>query len=168
MIMISTVIEEHPNLGPKARNTNTNPLLVDFACYPWDRFTDECYGDGNTTEGFCSDNYRPDDPAFASEGRLRRLTEERRGGYGAEGDAGAGATASLMARAAETFVGAASASQDLGRRLYAVQHAAKVKGASLAAVSGEAIGTGSFSGGLYTVMLHEHEVAQYINTYSIL
>jgi hypothetical protein len=25
---------------PKARNTNTNPLLTDFACYPWDRLAD--------------------------------------------------------------------------------------------------------------------------------
>mmetsp|Transcript_24764 Transcript_24764/g.39762 ORF Transcript_24764/g.39762 Transcript_24764/m.39762 type:complete len:891 (+) Transcript_24764:3-2675(+) len=54
--------KEYPNLGPFRDDTEVNPLLIDFSCYPWYSESEDCFGvcanenatNPCTTPGWCT------------------------------------------------------------------------------------------------------------------
>ena len=143
-------IDEYPDLGPKAEGTNTNPLLVGFACYPWDSSSKDCFGNGaaagctdasgtwtsqwnhiHSCAGWC-----PDPKVKTASGTSRRLEKEENSW-------------------AERWFGLGGEYwDDLGRRLASPTRASKVRGKAKEIL---ADGPDTFEGGVYTVTLHEHE-----------
>mmetsp|Transcript_41578 Transcript_41578/g.90628 ORF Transcript_41578/g.90628 Transcript_41578/m.90628 type:complete len:892 (+) Transcript_41578:73-2748(+) len=106
-------IDEFPNLGPKREDTGKNPLLTGFYCFPWNKATANCFGPGNSTEGFCPDQYM-------SSRQRRRLSEEQ------------------LEEEWHEDIEDDSWHHAFGRILYQPRHASKVKGQSESVLTGGA------------------------------
>jgi len=127
--------DEYPNLGPKKKDTNVNPLLAGFMCYPWDRYADGCFG-----------GHSEDEPKAVKEGWCP-----------------VGPTSAPSGRRLERVLGLDSTDPrhlaiDLGstRRLVDPSHTERVRGGESDAIAANADGKG-FDGGIYTVVLHEYD-----------
>lgn len=128
--------DEYPNLGPKAKGTNINPLLAGFMCYPWNTYADGCFGGhsedepGDVKRGWCPVGRRN----APTERRLERI-------LGLD---------STDPRHLALDSGATS------RRLVDPSHTERVRGGERDAIAADADG-GGFDGGIYTVVLHEYD-----------
>eukprot|EP00929_Paragymnodinium_shiwhaense_P045110 TRINITY_DN2308_c0_g1_i7.p1 TRINITY_DN2308_c0_g1~~TRINITY_DN2308_c0_g1_i7.p1 ORF type:complete len:907 (+),score=267.77 TRINITY_DN2308_c0_g1_i7:130-2850(+) len=167
----------YPDLGPKLPDSNVNPLLKGFSCYP-NTYSKSCFGDESL--GFCPDAENKSTADGGASARLL-LAQDRLGGAPigflgshlgflpdgwrrwleekfnyllnmvSTGDA------AFAWDEATTVLTKEDMPEDrallMGRRLQEEPHAKGVRGKSLAAV----MGLSSFEGGLFTVTLHEHE-----------
>jgi len=127
--------EAYPNLGPKSPETDKNPLLVGFSCYPHNQHTSSCFGTETWREGWCPDN------KTTSTATLRLLSEQDPTGF-----VGNGMKSGIVDAKEKVHL------DWRGRRLQSPHHADKVRGAE-----GLALGGYENAPGLYTVTLHEHE-----------
>jgi hypothetical protein len=137
--------DEYPHLGPKAKGTDVNPLLVNFACYPAGKYTKDCFGGETLSDkpGFCPDS-------VANSVSAQRLL--------AATDAHGFHTYDMVSSIFDTtsaYLASPIPSDDVNgsRRLQGEKDADGIKGQSFEAL----MGLSSFKGGMYSVTIHEHE-----------
>jgi len=138
-------VDEYPDLGPFRADTKTNPLLEGFKCYPYASKSNTCFGPlmdpslgyRGSTSCPLPQNASQAKPPLECEGWCPDPKPD---------------SASSSARLLHDDI--YDSLHGLGRRLASATNAAKVKGnAQYILTSGPV----DYSGGVYTVSLHEHE-----------